>query len=104
MRELNEDNIEAFIRENKDKFVVYNPPASHFEKLLLKINYKFKYIISKVPFLFRVAVITTVIFLASIMIWNNYIRKDRHEITLGNKISLVINKIQASENHSKRTD
>jgi hypothetical protein len=89
----NEDSIEKFIRENKDKFGAYPLPDSHLEKFLFKINYRIRHIISIVPYLIRVAVATVIIFIASIMIWNNYIRKDRHEITLRNKISLVINKI-----------
>ncbi|MGC1389571.1 MAG: hypothetical protein WA816_00890 [Bacteroidales bacterium] len=90
---LNEDSIENFIRKNKDKFCVYHPPESHLEKFLLKINYEIRHIISIFPYLIRVAVATFIIFIASIIIWNNYIRKDRHEITLRNKITQVINKI-----------
>ena len=88
----NEDTIENFIRENKDKFDVYRPPDKHLEKFLFKINYRIRHIISIVPYLIRVAIVTVIIFLSSIIIWNNYIRKDSHEITLKNKISLVINK------------
>jgi hypothetical protein len=89
----NEDTIETFIRENKDKFGVYHPSDSHLDKFMLKIRYRISHIISIVPYLSRVAIATAIIFTASIITWNNYIRKDRHEITLGNKISLVINKI-----------
>jgi hypothetical protein len=90
---LNEDTIEKFIRKNKDKFSVYRLPDSHLEKFLFKLNYRIRHIISIVPYLFRVAVATVIIFLASILIWNNYIRKDRHVVTLRTKIILVIHKI-----------
>jgi hypothetical protein len=90
---LNEDNIEKFIRKNKDKFSVYRLPDSHLEKFLLKLNYRIRHFINIVPYLIRVAVVTVIIFLASILMWNNYIRKDRHVITLRNKITLVIHKI-----------
>jgi hypothetical protein len=93
MVKLNEDTIEKFIRENKDKFGVYRLPDNHLEKFLFKLNYRLRHIISIVPYLIRVAIATIIIFLASILIWNNYIRKDRHEVTLRNKISLVIHKI-----------
>ena len=89
---LNEDTIENFIIKNKDKFSVYRPPDNHLEKFLFKINYRIRHIINIVPYLIRVAIGTVTIFVASIIIWNNYIRKDRHEITLRNKIQLVINK------------
>lgn len=89
---LDENSIEDFIRENRDKFCVYHPPDGHLDKFLLKINLKIKHIISIIPYLIRVAVATVIIFTASIIVWNNFIRKDRYEITLRNKISLVINK------------
>ena len=88
-----EDNLEKFIRRNKDKFGVYSPSESHMEKFLIKINYGIRQIISIVPYLIRVAVVTVFIFLGSIILWNNFIRKDRREITLRNKISLVVSKI-----------
>lgn len=90
---LNEHTIENFIRENRDKFGVYRPPASHRKKFLFKLNSGIRHIISIVPYLLRVAIVTVIIFTASVIIWNNYIRKDRHEITLKNKISLVLNKL-----------
>jgi len=93
MEMLNEDTIENFILENKDKFSVYHPTDSHLGKFLFKINYRIRHIISIVPYLIRVAIATVIIFVASIIIWNNNIRKDRSAITLKNKISLVINKI-----------
>jgi hypothetical protein len=91
---LNEDSIEDFIRDNKDKFGVYRPPDNHLEKFLFKLNYKIREIINIVPYLLRVGVVTVIIFIASIVAWNNFIRKDRQQITLRNKISLVITKIK----------
>ena len=86
----NNDNIEKFIRENRDKFGVDQPHDNHMEKFLTKLNNKILHIISIVPYLIRVAIVTVLIFTASLLIWNNYIRKDRHEITLRNKITSVI--------------
>lgn len=93
MVRLNENSIENFIRENRDKFSVCRPPDSHLEKFFLKINLRIRHIVNIIPYLIRVAVATVIIFIASVLIWNNYIRKDRHEVTLLNKITLVINKI-----------
>ena len=90
---FNEDTIETFIRENKDKFGVYRPSDSHIEKFLFKTRHRISHFISIVPYLIRVAFATIIIFIASILIWNNYIRKDRYEITLKHKIALVINKM-----------
>jgi hypothetical protein len=77
-----EDYIEKFIRENRDKFTVYGPPESHMKKFLLMLNLRLRNTINIVPHLWKVAIITTLIFLASIFVWNNYLRKDREYITL----------------------
>ena len=89
------DNIENFIRENKNKFGGYRPSDGHLEKFLYKLNIRISDIISIVPHLLKVAVATVIIFTASFVIWNNYLRKDRHEITLKNKISLFIDKLKS---------
>jgi len=88
------DNIEKFIIENRERFIEYNPPESHMEKFLLRLNLRLRHVISIVPHLVRVAFVTAAVFTASVLIWNNFIRKDRDEISLGNKISLVIEKIE----------
>ena len=93
MIKLNEHNIESFIRENRDKFGVYRPPGRHRDKFYYKLETRVKHYYNIVPYLFKVAVVTLVIFASSVIIWNNYIRKDRHEITLINKIELAINKL-----------
>jgi len=100
---LNEDNIENFIRENKDKFGVYLPPEGHLDKFFLKLNLRIKHLISIVPYLIRVAVGTVIIFVASLIIWNNYIRSDRNEISITDKVKLIVNKINTYENTSKRS-
>jgi hypothetical protein len=92
----NDDIIEAFIRENRDKFSVYLPSEGHMEKFLSRINLGIRHIISIVPYLIRVAICMVIIFMASIIIWNNYIRKDRNEITLRNKLSVIIERIKTS--------
>jgi hypothetical protein len=92
MPTLSEKNIENFIRKNKDIFGDYRLPDNHVERFMYKLNRRIRNIISIVPYLIRVSIVTIVIFTASIIIWNNYIRKDRHEITLRNKISLIVNK------------
>ena len=93
---LDEDNIENFIRENKDKFAIQRPPEGHLDKFFFKLNYRIRHMINIVPYLVRVAIATLIIFTASVFIWNNYLRKDRHEITLGNKITMIIDRITNS--------
>jgi hypothetical protein len=93
MIKLNEHNIESFIRENRDKFGVYRPRRKHRQKFYFKLETRIKHYYNIVPYLLKVAVITLIIFSASVLVWNNYIRKDRHDITLENKIGLVISKM-----------
>lgn len=90
----NNDAIEKFIRENRDKFSDYGPPENHFEKFLYRLNYKIRQFTSIVPHLLKVVIATAIIFIASIFIWDSFIRKDRHEISLKDKISLVISSIK----------
>lgn len=91
-----ENTIENFIRENREKFGVYHPPDGHMEKFLFKIKYRIHYIISIVPYLIRLGIASVLIFTASVLIWNNFIRKDRNEITLEKKITVVF---KALSNH-----
>ncbi|HLN56181.1 MAG TPA: hypothetical protein VK207_09325 [Bacteroidales bacterium] len=83
-----EDYIEKLIRENRDKFVHYNPPENHMKRFMLRLNLRIKHVISIVPYLVRVAVATIAIFIASVIVYNNFIRKDG--VSLGYKISLIL--------------
>lgn len=94
---LTEDNIEEFIRKNKDKFDRYYADNQHEERFLQKLSRRFKKFISIVPYLIRVLIMTIIIFTASIIIWNNYIRKDRHEISLKQKIWRVYESDKSSK-------
>lgn len=88
-----ENELEEFIRKNKDKFdELHVPKENHEEKFLFKLNARIKHFISIVPHLIKVFIATVVIFTLSIIIWNNYIRKDRHEVTLKQKIVNVFSK------------
>lgn len=90
METLNQDRLEKFILENRDEFENDNLPGNHMEKFLRKLNAKIKHYISIVPYLVRVATVTILIFLGSVIIWNNFIRKDRNAISLRDKIQLEI--------------
>jgi len=86
MEKFNEDSLEKFIRENRDKFDVLDAPEKHEETFIFKLNARIKHFISIVPYLVKLAIVTIIIFIASIIVWNNCIRKDRHEVTLKEKI------------------
>jgi hypothetical protein len=99
MVRLSEENIEEFIRKNKSKFEVYPPPDKNMDRFFLKLNYHIKHMISIVPYLIRVTIATVIIFTVSVIVWNNYIRKDRYEISLGKKITLVIERVKTEKNN-----
>lgn len=82
-------SIEKLIIENRDKFCV-DPEENHMDKFLFKLNHSIRHFISIVPYLVKVAVATALIFAGSVVVWNNYIRKDRHEISLQDKISTIV--------------
>ncbi|MCU0408560.1 MAG: hypothetical protein MUD02_06390 [Bacteroidales bacterium] len=89
MKPVDEKSLENFIRRNRDKFGDYSPPENHMDKFLYKFNRKFRRIVSIVPYLLRVTIATIVIFIASVIIWNNFIRKDRDYLSLKQKITLI---------------
>ena len=86
-----EENIENFIVENRDKFNICDPSAYHNDHFLCKLRNKFKQIVSIVPHLIRVIIVTILVFLLSIWTWNSYIKKDSHIIALKHKIENIIN-------------
>lgn len=90
MVELNEDNIDSFIKENKEKFDKCDPSLYHSDHFLSKLHKKFKKLISIVPYLVKVFIFWISVTVLSVWIWNSWIRKDRHEITLKQKIENII--------------
>jgi hypothetical protein len=90
MKEWTEDEIEQFIRDNRDRFNIATVTNRHEDKFLVKLSKRFKKIVSIIPHLVKVAIVTIIIFIISIWAWNSYIRKDRHEITLKQKIENIV--------------
>ena len=87
------DKIEDFIRLKRDEFDTEVPDREHAEKFLTRLNRSIREMISIVPYLVRVAVATILIFIASVIVWDNYIRKDRHEISLRQKVTIVVRSV-----------
>lgn len=87
--EIVKNDIETFIHKHKSDFDK-DCDNNHEKKFLVKLANKFKKFINIVPYLVRVFIITIIIFLGSIWIWNEYLRKDRNEVTLKQKIINII--------------
>jgi hypothetical protein len=72
MKKLEEEELEKFIRVNKDKFDINEPESNHDQHFLNKLINKFKEVINIVPYLVKVGLATTLIFILSFFIWRIY--------------------------------
>ena len=73
MEDWDEEELEKFIRENKDKFDIYQPEPHHNQHFLNKLIKKFKEVINIVPYLVKVGIATLLIFALSFFIWRAYL-------------------------------
>ena len=73
MKNWEEQELEKFIRDNKDKFDVYQPDPNHNQHFLNKLINKFKEVINIVPYLVKVGLATILVFIISFFIWRAYI-------------------------------
>jgi len=72
MKNWDEDELEKFIRDNKDKFDKYPLNQDHAQNFLKKLAYKFKEVIDIMPYLVKVGIVTILIFILSFFIWKAY--------------------------------
>jgi hypothetical protein len=73
MKNWEEEELEKFIRDNKDKFDVYQPEPNHHQHFLNKLINKFKKVINIVPYLVKISIATILIFILSFLVWRTYI-------------------------------
>ncbi len=73
MKNREEEELEKFIRDNKNEFDVYQPELNHNEHFLNKLINKFKEVIDIVPYLVKVGIATILIFILSFLFWRAYI-------------------------------
>jgi len=73
MKNLEEEELEKFIRDNKDKFDIDEPESTHNQHFLKKLINKFKEVINIAPYLVKVGLATILIFILSFLIWRTYI-------------------------------
>jgi hypothetical protein len=73
MKNMEEEELEKFIRKNKDKFDVFQPEPNHDQHFLNKLINKFREVINIVPYLIKVGVATVFIFILSFLLWRAYI-------------------------------
>jgi Tfp pilus assembly protein PilO len=82
MKNWQEEELEKFIRTNKDKFDVYHPEPNHDQHFLNKLLNKFKKVINIVPYLVKVGIVTIFIFILSFLVWRTYICPPLSQISL----------------------
>jgi hypothetical protein len=73
MKIQEEEELEKFIRENKDKFDIYEPESDHNQHFFNKLINKFKAVISIVPYLAKVGLATVLVFILSFLIWRTWL-------------------------------
>jgi len=82
--EWNEDNLEKFIRENKEKFDTEDPDRYHGTHFLNKLHYRLRQVyVSILPHLAKLAITTILVFSLSFFAWGNWLSPDRDKKSLG---------------------
>ncbi len=87
MKDLNEKDIEEFIRKNRDEICCDVPKDNHDEKFLFKLGLRVKKIIDLTPYFVKLAIVAIIIFIASIFVWYNYLRKDKTKPVIENIVN-----------------
>ena len=91
MVKINPEELDEFIRKNRGAFNDdCSPDDNHFNRFLFKLRIRPKHFVSIVSHLIKLTIVIIMAFIFSIAIWNNFIRKDRYEITLKQKVVNVI--------------
>ncbi len=73
MKNWDEEELEKFIRDNKDKFDKYPPDQNHAQHFLKKLANKFREVIDILPYLVKVGMVTVLIFIISFFLWKEYL-------------------------------
>ena len=82
MKNWDGEELEKFIRDNKDKFDIYQPEPNHNQHFLIKLINKFKEVINIVPYLIKVGIATILIFILSFLLWRIYLCPPLSRISL----------------------
>ena len=82
--EWTEEELEKFIKENRDKLIKSKPTAGHEIKFMTKLQLRVKSFIDLTPYLVKVAIVTVIIFIASSLIWYSFFRIDKNKPIIEN--------------------
>jgi len=84
MKEIDEEKLRKYAREFRDEFG--EPSDGHEEKFLTKLQSRVKKFIDLTPYLVKVAIVTVIIFAASIFTWYSFFRIDESKTVIENII------------------
>ena len=78
-KDWTEKDLEDFIKENKDKFDVYQLNPNHEKKFLLRLK---KLIKTIVPYLIKVGIAVIIVWVISFLSWRLFLKHDRDRMPL----------------------
>ena len=85
MKDWTDEELEKFIRDNKDALVDgCRPVVGHEIKFMTKLQLRVKSFIDLTPYLVKVAIVTVIIFVASSLIWYSFFRIDKNKPIIEN--------------------
>lgn len=87
MKNWTEEELEKFIRDNKDALVDgCRPVIGHEVKFMTKLQLRVKSFIDLTPYLVKVAIVTIIVFLCSMFVWYSFMRPDKNKPIIKNII------------------
>jgi hypothetical protein len=86
MKDWTEEDLEKFIKENRDKLIKSKPTAGHEIKFMTKLQLRVKSFIDLTPYLVKVVIVTIIVFLCSMFVWYSFMRPDKNKPIIKNII------------------
>jgi len=87
MKNWTDEELEKFIKENKDALVDgCRPIVGHEIKFMTKLQLKVKHYVDITPYLVKVAIVTIIVFLCSVFAWYSFMRTDPSKSVIENII------------------
>lgn len=87
MKNWTDEELEKFIKDNKDALVDgCRPIVGHEIKFMTKLQLRVKHYIDITPYLIKVGIVTLIVFLCSMFVWYIFMRPDKNKPIIENVI------------------
>jgi hypothetical protein len=86
MTDWNEEELDKFIKENRDLILRGKPKEGHEIKFLTRLQLKARHYVDITPYLVKVGIITVVVFILSVYVWYSFLRVDESKSIIQNII------------------